>query len=124
MQLELEFDDRKVDADVPPLEAAFIELFSEKGATYSARVPCCALRPYTDTWTVDELISRVGTVSRSAALKSLATWVDMRVLKEDSEHVFKLLSVGEEATPGTKTVIPKLGTSTSLRPSPPLTLQL
>lgn len=33
VQLELEFDDRKVDADVPPLEAAFIELFSERGAT-------------------------------------------------------------------------------------------
>ncbi|KAF8555265.1 hypothetical protein OG21DRAFT_1411185 [Imleria badia] len=93
VQLELEFDDRKVNANVPPLEAAFIELFSEK-----------------DTWTVDELMSTVGTVSRSAALKSLATWVDMRVLKEDSEHVFKLLSVGEEPTPGTKTAIPKLAT--------------
>ena len=32
VQLELEFDDRKITADVPPLEAAFIELFSEKGA--------------------------------------------------------------------------------------------
>ncbi|KAF8133687.1 hypothetical protein EV363DRAFT_1566343 [Boletus edulis] len=88
VQLELEFDDRTVSADVPPLEAAFIELFSEK-----------------DTWTVDELASRVGTVSRSAALKSLATWVDIRVLKEDGEHVFKLLSVAEEAIPGTKTAI-------------------
>lgn len=39
VQLELEFDDRKVNADVPPLEAAFIELFSEKGATYSTRLP-------------------------------------------------------------------------------------
>jgi len=94
VQLELELDDRKVNADVPPLEAAFIELFSEK-----------------ETWTVDELISRVGTVSRSAALKSLATWVDMRVLKEDSEHVFKLLSVREETTPRTKTVIPRLATA-------------
>ncbi|KAN0087485.1 Cullin homology [Tylopilus felleus] len=93
VQLELEFDDRTVNADVPPLEAAFIELFSEK-----------------DTWTVDELISRVGSVSRTAALKALATWVDMRVLKEDSEHVFKLLSVEEEPTPGTKTTIPKLAT--------------
>lgn len=49
-------------------------------------------------------------MSRTAALKALATWVDMRVLKEDSEHVFKLLSVEEEPTPGTKTTIPKLGT--------------
>ena len=31
MQLELQLEDRVVDVDVPPLEAAFIELFSEKG---------------------------------------------------------------------------------------------
>ncbi|KAG8214513.1 hypothetical protein J3R82DRAFT_9571 [Butyriboletus roseoflavus] len=93
VQLELEFDDRKVNADVPPLEAAFIELFSEK-----------------DMWTVDELILRVGTVSRSTALKSLATWVNMRILKEDREHVFKLLSVREEPIPGIKAAIPKLAT--------------
>lgn len=33
VHLELELDDRTVEADVPPLEAAFIELFSEKGAS-------------------------------------------------------------------------------------------
>ncbi|KAF9220918.1 hypothetical protein BS17DRAFT_713130 [Gyrodon lividus] len=92
VHLELELEDRKIDADVPPLEAAFIELFSEK-----------------NTWTVDELVSRVGTVSRSAALKALATWVDMHVLKEDSENVFRLLSLAEEPTPGTKTSAPKPG---------------
>jgi hypothetical protein len=32
--LELELEDRKVDVDVPPLEAAFIELFSEKSAFF------------------------------------------------------------------------------------------
>jgi hypothetical protein len=31
VQLELQLEDRVVDVDVPPLEAAFIELFSEKG---------------------------------------------------------------------------------------------
>jgi len=31
--LELELDDRTVEADVPPLEAAFIELFSEKSVS-------------------------------------------------------------------------------------------
>lgn len=51
-----------------------------------------------DTWTVDELIERVGTVTRSAALKALGTWVDMRLLKEDSENVFRLLSVAEDVT--------------------------
>ena len=31
IHLELELEDRTVPADVPPLEAAFIELFSERG---------------------------------------------------------------------------------------------
>jgi anaphase-promoting complex subunit 2 len=32
VQLELQLEDRVVDVDVPPLEAAFIELFSDKGS--------------------------------------------------------------------------------------------
>ena len=31
VHLELQLQDRVVEAEVPPLEAAFIELFSEKG---------------------------------------------------------------------------------------------
>jgi anaphase-promoting complex subunit 2 len=31
VHLQLELEDRSLEADVPPLEAAFIELFSEKG---------------------------------------------------------------------------------------------
>jgi anaphase-promoting complex subunit 2 len=31
VRLELQLDDRTVEADVLPLEAAFIELFSKKG---------------------------------------------------------------------------------------------
>ena len=31
INLEIELDDRTVEAEVPPLEAAFIELFSEQG---------------------------------------------------------------------------------------------
>jgi anaphase-promoting complex subunit 2 len=38
VHLELQLEDRTIEADVPPLEAAFIELFSEKSA-------CCVLRP-------------------------------------------------------------------------------
>lgn len=62
-----------------------------------------------DTWTVDELMSRVGAVSRSAALKALATWVDMHVLKEDNENVFRLLSTAEEPSSGTRTSAPRPG---------------
>lgn len=34
INLEIELDDRTVEAEVPPLEAAFIELFSEQGKVY------------------------------------------------------------------------------------------
>jgi hypothetical protein len=35
VHLELQLEDRKITADVAPLEAAFIELFSEKSETAS-----------------------------------------------------------------------------------------
>ncbi|KAG6879047.1 hypothetical protein C0992_005592, partial [Termitomyces sp. T32_za158] len=78
-----QLDDRVIEADVPPLEAAFIELFSEK-----------------TIWTVDELIEGVGSVDRSAALNALLTWVDRGVLKEDTEGTFRLLEVAEEPFAG------------------------
>lgn len=84
---------------MPPLEAAFIELFSEK-----------------DVWTVDELVLRSGSVNRNAAVKALATWVDMHVLKEDSEGVFRLLSVTEGPTPGSRPQAPKPAEAGELPP--------
>ncbi|KAJ8593951.1 hypothetical protein M405DRAFT_809991 [Rhizopogon salebrosus TDB-379] len=90
VHLQLELEDRTLEADVPPLEAAFIELFSEK-----------------DIWTVDELVLRVGSINKSAAVKALATWVDMHVLKEDSEGVFRLLSVAEGPTPESRPQVHK-----------------
>ncbi|KAG5724840.1 Anaphase-promoting complex subunit 2 [Termitomyces sp. T112] len=92
VHLELQLDDRIVEADVPPLEAAFIELFSEK-----------------TVWTVDELIKGVGSVDRSAALNALLTWVDRGILKEDTEGTFRLLEVAEE---------PSVGPSSLARPTP------
>ncbi|KAF9457049.1 hypothetical protein BDZ94DRAFT_1176426 [Collybia nuda] len=73
VHLELQLEDWVIDIDVPPLEAAFIELFSSK---------------------------RVGSVDRSAALKALLTWVDLGVLKEDIEGTFRLLEVTEEPSAG------------------------
>ncbi|KAF8964931.1 hypothetical protein BDZ97DRAFT_1904250 [Flammula alnicola] len=49
----LELEDQTLEVDVPPLEAAFIELFSQK-----------------TLWTLEELIAAVGSVARSAALKA------------------------------------------------------
>ncbi|KAF7364718.1 Anaphase-promoting complex subunit 2 [Mycena venus] len=89
VHLELQLEDRTIETDVPPLEAAFIELFSEKSE--STLVP--------HIWTMDELIEGVGAVDRIAALKALITWIDLGVLKEDEENTFRLLEVKEEAAP-------------------------
>jgi len=78
VQLELQLEDRVVDVDVPPLEAAFIELFSEKSV-----------------WTLEDLISSIGSIDRGAAIKALSTWVDYGVLREDPENTFILLEKAE-----------------------------
>jgi anaphase-promoting complex subunit 2 len=54
-------------------------------------------------WTLDELMPAVGSVARSAAVKALATWVDMGVLKEDPENTFILLEKKEEIVARQKT---------------------
>lgn len=56
----------------------------------------------TDVWTLNDLVTRVGIVERSAALKALLAWVDRGVLREDTEDVdiqsFRLLErVPEDA---------------------------
>lgn len=60
-------------------------------------------------WTLDALIPRVGSVDRSSALKALATWVDLGVLKEDTENSFRLLEVAEAAAPGAKSAASRQG---------------
>ncbi|TBU44447.1 hypothetical protein BD309DRAFT_958345 [Dichomitus squalens] len=86
ISLEIELQDRTINAEVPPLEAAIIELFSSK-----------------DTWDVAELAAEMK-VDKTAAIKALLTWVDLGVLKEEDVNHYKLLEVAEEAPAGTKTV--------------------
>ncbi|KIP08942.1 hypothetical protein PHLGIDRAFT_126668 [Phlebiopsis gigantea 11061_1 CR5-6] len=85
INLELELDDRTVGAEVPPLEAAFIELTSR-----------------VDEWTVAELIAKIGSIERPAALKALTTWVELGVLKEDTPDRYRLLKVAEAANSNSK----------------------
>lgn len=58
---------------------------------------------------MDALIPRVGSVDRSSALKALATWVDLGVIKEDTEHSFRLLERAEAAAPGSKLPAARIG---------------
>jgi anaphase-promoting complex subunit 2 len=109
VNLELELEDRTVSADVAPLEAAFIELFSEKSREFISIWAPDSDGSLPGVWTLDELTSRVGSVDRSAALKALVTWVDMGILKEDVENTFRLLEVKEERTPGARGTIVRPG---------------
>jgi anaphase-promoting complex subunit 2 len=105
VQLELQFEDRVVDVDVPPLEAAFIELFSGKGlvfvplpppSLFSLLLTVNAFSYPLAVWNLEDLISSVGSIDRGAAIKALSTWVDHGVLKEDPENTFILLEKAEE----------------------------
>jgi anaphase-promoting complex subunit 2 len=60
--------------------------------------------PFVDVWSLEELGTQVGNIDRTAALKALVTWVDMGVLKEDTEGSFRLLEIAEEPAPGAKTI--------------------
>ncbi|KIJ53213.1 hypothetical protein M422DRAFT_222616 [Sphaerobolus stellatus SS14] len=79
IQLEIELQDRKIETEATPLEAAIIELFSEK-----------------DTWTVDDILPRLGSVDLAPSVKALNAWADKGVLVEESEACYKLLEVASE----------------------------
>lgn len=81
VHLEVELEDRTLDVDVTPLEAAFLELFSTQ-----------------DVWKLEDLMQAVGNVDRSSAVKALSTWANMGVVKEQEDGTFILLEHAEEDT--------------------------
>ena len=109
VHLELQLGDRTVDAHVPPLEAAFIELFSEQGQPMCLCEVQILISFLIGIWTLDELALRVGSIDRSAAVKALMTWIDLGVLKEESENTFKLLETVDDGTADPRAMAPKPG---------------
>lgn len=71
-----------------------------------------------DIWTMDELISKVGSVDRSATLKALTTWVDLGVLKEVSPNTYRLLNVAEERSEEGPTAVQPSGSRSSIEDVP------
>ena len=94
-----------MDVSVPPLEAAFIELFT-KQSQFLVALATETLNPFLGIWTLDELMNSVGAIDKSSALKALMTWVDLGVLKEVSEDTFQLLELSEEVSATTEGVVP------------------
>ncbi|KAL4250662.1 Anaphase-promoting complex subunit 2 [Abortiporus biennis] len=80
VKLEIELDDRTIEIDASPLEAAFVELFSQK-----------------DVWTLNELIDEVGgSIDRVTALRALSSLVLHEILKESPLDTFNLLNTKED----------------------------
>ncbi|KDQ62714.1 hypothetical protein JAAARDRAFT_30609 [Jaapia argillacea MUCL 33604] len=90
VHIDVELTDRTVSTQVPPLEAAFIELFLEK-----------------DLWTIEDLVAKLGGVDKASALKSLGTWVDLGVLKEEEDFKYRLLETAEAETSGGRAHAPR-----------------
>jgi anaphase-promoting complex subunit 2 len=95
VHLGVELQDRTVEAEATPLEAAIIELFSEKGESLVTPLDASADSRYLDTWTVDELIPRLGSVDHAPTVKALNMWADKGVLTEEKEACYKLLEIAD-----------------------------
>ncbi|KAF8527598.1 hypothetical protein BU17DRAFT_61723 [Hysterangium stoloniferum] len=78
VHLEVQLQDRTIEAEATALEAAILELFSEK-----------------DTWTVDELIGQLGSVDHAPTVKALNTWADKGVLMEKADACYVLLETAD-----------------------------
>ncbi|KDQ25445.1 hypothetical protein PLEOSDRAFT_1113443 [Pleurotus ostreatus PC15] len=76
VDVELEFEDRVVEALVSPLEAAVIELFSEQSE-----------------WTLDDIAKRVGLSQPNILSKAVNTWLDLGVLASAGEGIYRVLEV-------------------------------
>jgi anaphase-promoting complex subunit 2 len=104
VSLKLELQDRAIEANVPPLEAALIGLFEQKG-----QLPFEIIHDHSvtyvwpDVWSVNGLLSSVGSsVDRTSVIRALNTWIDLGVLKEGDNDEYTLLEVIEEgAQPST-----------------------
>lgn len=98
-QLEIELEDRTVSAEVPPLEAALIELFSDQGRCFCNGWLTLAVHiTQPAVWLFDDLVKATGSLNRGVVIKGLATWVDLGVLKEDPENTFVLLEHEEQTS--------------------------
>ncbi|KAH9922867.1 uncharacterized protein BXZ73DRAFT_91578 [Epithele typhae] len=82
--LEIELQDRTVNAEVQPVEGAIIELFSRK-----------------DTWNAADIATELK-ITQPAVLKGVGTWVDLGVLKEDEVNLYRLLEIAEDSPEGPK----------------------
>ena len=123
INLEIELDDRTIEAEVPPLEAAFIELFSEQGV-FPNSITLPILRLPSDEWSVPDLIAKLGTIERPAAIKALTTWIELGVLKEDSVDHYRLLKTAEPLGTTGKAVGKQIAAAPAVEELPPvLTVQ-
>ena len=104
VDLAIELKDRTVEVQVPPLEAAIIELFSEKGLCLTFRSSDLTANQYlrafpTDEWTVDDL-SKALQADATSIRKANLTWLEHGVLREKDSSGLAYVVVEESSAEG------------------------
>ena len=83
VDISVELGDRTIDVTVPPLEAAIIELFTQKGTLSQPYILNWSLTFIKDAWLPSEL-STVLKVDATAVRRALDTWTDQGVIREEA----------------------------------------
>lgn len=53
---------------------------------------------FSDTWTVDEIISQLGSIDHAPTVKALNVWVAKGVLSEEVETQYRLLETSQNSS--------------------------
>ncbi|KAG8888369.1 hypothetical protein FRB98_007764 [Tulasnella sp. 332] len=100
VSLELELQDRTLNVEATPLQAAIVDLFSSK-----------------DTWVADELAVQLGNLDIPSVDKALEFWMDQGVVSSLGNKQYKLLEVAEDK----RTVVMRPARRSSLNETPAAT---
>ncbi|KAF4576914.1 Anaphase-promoting complex subunit 2 [Pleurotus pulmonarius] len=106
VNVELELEDRVIEALVSPLEAAVIELFSEQSE-----------------WTLDGISKRLGLPQPNILSKAISTWLDLGVLAPAGEGVYRVLEVSADQGAEAKDHVSRPATTVEVEMPPVVSVQ-
>ncbi|KAG8718844.1 hypothetical protein FRC08_004268 [Ceratobasidium sp. 394] len=97
VSLDVELEDRTVSVDATPLEAAVIELFSEK-----------------ETWSLSDLASKLGLLEAALVRPATESWAARGVLKSLGNSEYRLLERAEDDAGSVRRPVLNLETATEV----------
>ncbi|TDL22152.1 ubiquitin-protein ligase [Rickenella mellea] len=92
VELSIELQDRTVEVEVSPLDAAIIELFGSGGKT---------------AWNSQEIIAELGDIDNSSLNKAMMTWIDRGVLFDRGDGTYEVLEIATSAVKAARPPAPK-----------------